>query len=63
MVQNRQKRYPCDGLCIRYMNRECITTNEETMLCDQPDMYREIGDVADALGDVLMEEKWVDKGE
>ena len=45
-------RYKCDSLCIRYMNKECITEEDEGEgLCDQPDMYREVGDVADALNE------------
>jgi len=42
--------YECDSLCIRFMKKECTTESEDGM-CDQPDMYREIGDVADALND------------
>jgi len=43
-------RYKCDSLCIRFMEKECTTESEDDM-CDQPDMYREIGDVADAMND------------
>ena len=41
----------CDSLCIRYMEKECYTSDEKEELCDQPMMYREIGDVANALLD------------
>lgn len=44
-------RYKCDSLCIRYMLKECITEDEKYHMCDQPDMYREIGDVIDTLRD------------
>lgn len=33
------------------MEKECITEDEKYHMCDQPDMYREIGDVIDALLD------------
>jgi len=44
----------CDSLCIRFMNKGCCTEREDG-ICDSPDMYREIGDVADALNDRLVE--------
>lgn len=40
--------YTCDHLCIHYMEKECITERAD-LICDQPDMYREIGDVIDRL--------------
>lgn len=47
-----KERYKCDSLCIHYMNRDCITEEDEGEgLCDQPEKYKEIGDVADALVD------------
>ena len=49
-VFKEKKRYKCDHLCIRFMEKECCTEREDGM-CDQPDMYREIGDVIDALND------------
>ena len=48
-------RYKCDSLCIHYVNRDCITEeNEGEGLCDQPDKYREVGDFADALNDAAL---------
>ena len=47
-------RYKCDSLCIRYVEKECITEREDGK-CDQPDMYREVGDIADALVDAHQE--------
>lgn len=44
------KIYKCDALCIRYMNKDCITEDEDgDGNCDRPDEYREVGDVADSL--------------
>uniref|UniRef100_A0A6M3M3M9 Uncharacterized protein n=1 Tax=viral metagenome TaxID=1070528 RepID=A0A6M3M3M9_9ZZZZ len=44
--------YKCDSLCIHYMNKDCITEeNEGDGNCDRPDEYREVGDLADALND------------
>ena len=53
-------RYKCDSLCIHYMEKDCHTEDENGM-CDQPDKYREVGDVADALNDAEMERKMGDK--
>lgn len=45
----RLKRRPrCDELCIRYTKKECITEREDE-LCDQTDMYMEVGDFSDRL--------------
>ena len=38
----------CDHLCVRYMEKECITERDDE-ICDQTDMHREIGDVIDRL--------------
>jgi len=47
-----KKIYKCDSLCIRYMNKDCITEDENgDGNCDRPDEYREVGDLADALND------------
>lgn len=46
--------YKCDSLCIRYMNKDCITADEGG-LCDRSNEYKEIGDIADALNDRLLE--------
>ena len=47
-----KKSYKCDSLCIRFMNKDCITEDEDgDGNCDRPDEYREVGDVADALND------------
>lgn len=42
----------CDSLCIRFMNKDCCTEREDG-ICDRPDEYREIGDVADALNEAM----------
>ena len=49
-----KKRYKCDSLCIHYMDKDCITEDEKTGLCDRPDEYREVGDVADAMNDAAL---------
>ncbi len=54
-----KKVFDCDSLCIRYIKKECITEREDE-LCDQPDMYREVGDVADALNDAALFKEGVD---
>ena len=43
--------FKCDSLCIHYMEKDCHTEDKKTGLCDRPDEYREVGDVADALND------------
>jgi len=44
----------CDHLCLRYIDKECFTENgDET--CDQPEMYRELGDHIDYLLDLARE--------
>jgi len=43
----------CDELCIRYVRKECITMRKDD-ICDEPDMYREVGDVIDALNDAAL---------
>ena len=45
----------CDSLCVRFQDKECITGRPDEM-CDQPDMYREIGDLIDSLMDRADEE-------
>lgn len=42
--------YTCDELCIHYTTKECIT-QEGWTLCNKPDKYKEIGDVADSLAE------------
>ena len=48
--------YTCDHLCVRYMERECVTERDDE-ICDQPDMYREIGDVIDNLKEAAEDAK------
>lgn len=50
-----KKTFKCDSLCIRYMNKECYTMDEENEMCDQPYLYREIGDEIDAIKERLEE--------
>lgn len=46
-------KHDCDELCIRYVDKECITKRKDD-ICDQPDMYREVGDMIDALNDAAL---------
>jgi len=45
-----RKREACDHLCVRYLEKQCVTDREDE-LCDQPEMYRETGDVVDRMRD------------
>jgi hypothetical protein len=46
--------FKCDHLCLRYIDKECFTEDGEGM-CDQPEMYRELGDHIDYLIDLARE--------
>ncbi len=38
----------CDSPCIHHVNKDCITEDEDG-LCDRPDEYKEIDDVAEEV--------------
>ena len=44
--------YTCDSICIHYTTQDCIT-QEGWILCNKPDKYREVGDLADSLAEEI----------
>ncbi len=38
----------CGSPCINHLNNDCITDDEDG-LCDRPDEYKEIGDIAEEV--------------
>lgn len=47
-METTRKSYKCDSSCIHHVNKDCITEDEDG-LCDRPDEYKEIGDVAEEV--------------